>query len=37
MLSVRAICRNASSPVRSLRTVTWLRRGLPDSNNDISA
>lgn len=33
--SCRAICRNASSPVRSLRTVTWLRRGLPDSINTI--
>ncbi|EGE1583196.1 hypothetical protein DMN43_22945 [Escherichia coli] len=27
----------ASSPVRSLRSVTWLRRALPDSNSNFSA
>ncbi|ARA44499.1 hypothetical protein C3400_31210 [Klebsiella oxytoca] len=27
----------ASSPVRSLRSVTWLRRALPDSNSNLSA
>ncbi|AZZ16824.1 TPA: hypothetical protein MIR06_26415 [Klebsiella pneumoniae] len=27
----------ASSPVRSLRSVTWLRRALPDSNSMLHA
>ncbi|ANO92579.1 hypothetical protein GJ11_p02060 (plasmid) [Escherichia coli] len=32
-----SICRNVSSPVRLLRSVTSLRRALPDSNSDIAA
>ncbi len=32
-----SICRNISSPVRSLRSVTSLRRALPDSDSNIAA